>query len=244
MPSFEFPIPNEFLFIVLNLSFLSFTFIISLVISKLFKSFTAFILVFITVFSFAYYDLMLHFAIKKYYEFSQMTPKINFYPIKDNEGKIESLSTVDISSYDIGFKEDLSFNEESIISQTHEKYIKEFIDIKIDGQTLNGAYSKEKRVYLNIYKYDNSFIENKNKKAKYAILYDGSKSYFDLFSKNEYKFVDTSTNLIMAKAYFLEFKDKNSFRLNYLYWNSSENFLKISSVENYDLTYRLLFLSD
>lgn len=71
MNSLEFIIPQSFLFIFTNLSFLFFCFILSYIISKIARSFMVFVILFIGLTSFAYYDLYLKYAIKNYYELTQ-----------------------------------------------------------------------------------------------------------------------------------------------------------------------------
>ena len=97
MPSFEFIVPQGFLFISANLSFISFCFFISFILSKILKSAIVFFVLLIALLSMAYSDLFLKFAIKNFYELTQMDSKIYMYPTKNEAQKVDSLSIVNIS---------------------------------------------------------------------------------------------------------------------------------------------------
>ena len=65
MPAFEFVIPQSFLFLPANFSFVSFCFFISFILSKIFKSAIVFFVLLIVLLSVAYGDLFLKYAIIK-----------------------------------------------------------------------------------------------------------------------------------------------------------------------------------
>ena len=129
MPSFEFVIPQSFLFIPANFSFISFCFVVSFILSKLFKSVLLFFILLITLLSVAYGDLFMKFAIKKYYELSQMDSKIYFYPTKNEGQKIDSLSIVDVYTHPLKYSTTLTSIEKDEIEVVHENYVERFIDI-------------------------------------------------------------------------------------------------------------------
>ena len=108
MPSFEFVIPDTFLFIPANLSFISFCIFTSFVLSKIFKSAIMFFIILISLLSLAYYDLIMKIVIKNYYELTQMDSKIYIPATKDKENKIESVSLIGVCLYTLKYSSSLS----------------------------------------------------------------------------------------------------------------------------------------
>ena len=76
MPPLDIVIPNSFLFIPTNLSFVSFCIFVSFILSKILRSSIVFFVILISLLSIAYHDLFLKLIIKNYYELTQMDSKI------------------------------------------------------------------------------------------------------------------------------------------------------------------------
>ena len=245
MPSFEFVIPDSFLFIPANLSFISFCFFVSFVISKILKSSIIFFLLLTSLLSIAYYDLFLKFAIRNYYELSQMDSKIYKYPSKNQDDKIDSLSMVDVYVYPLKYSTNLSSNERDEIARVHENYVDKFIDISTYAFKFNKYIYNNQRVYLNAYKYDNSLIANENKEARFLISKSLKETFFPKISKKEeFRFFDRETNTVIATAFKVEFLvSSDKFRNKYLYWTKEkEEDFNSSSIQNFDKIYSKLFI--
>ena len=103
MPSFEFVIPDAFLFIPANLSFISFCIFTSFIISKILNSTFVFFVLVISLLSISYYDIFAKIVIKKYYELTQMNSKIYMPASKNEENKIESLSLIGVYLYPLRY---------------------------------------------------------------------------------------------------------------------------------------------
>ncbi len=244
MPPLELVVPESFLFIPANLSYISFCFFISFLFFRLFKSIIVFILVLLGFLSLMYSDLILKYGIKNYYEIIKENSTIYSYPIKNEEGKIDSLSTSRVYNFPLT-KSSLSKSEKDNIVQLHELYISKFIDITTVRYRYNKYFYNDKRIFLNVYKYDNSFLEDVNQKAKYTIRRDQKESsYPSLYSKFEYKFIDNWTNDTLATAYSLSFPiSTNKLRNRFLYWTKEKELeFSLDSVQNFDTIYKKLFI--
>ena len=103
MPSFEVMIPESFLFISANLSFISFCFFISFILSKILRSRILFFVLLLSLLSISYYDIFVKYSIQKFYSLTQMNSKIYLKPIKNEEGKIDSLSMIGVYIYPLKY---------------------------------------------------------------------------------------------------------------------------------------------
>jgi len=245
VPSLELIIPESFLFIPANLSYISFCFFISFLIYRLFKYRIIFIIVLISLLSVMYVDIIFKYVIKNYYEIIKSNRTIYFYPKRDYSGKIDSLSTIGIYNYPLS-KSFLTKNEENKIASFHETYINKFIDISTVKNKYNKYIYSNKRVFLNVYKYDNLLLSNRNQKARYTISKSIKKSLFpDFYNEIEYKFIDTSNNNILATAYNVEFLiNTNKLRNRFLYWTEQkENEFNLKHIQNFDTVYKKLFIN-
>ena len=245
MPSFEFVIPNSFLFIPANLSFISFCFFVSFVISKILKSSIIFFVLLLSLLSIAYYDLFLKFAIKNYYELTQMDSKIYKYPSKNKDEKIESLSMVGVYVYPLKYSTNLSSLEKDEIVRVHENYVDKFIDISTYAYKFNKYMYSTQRVYLNAYKYNDSLITNDNEEARFIISKSFKENFFEKYiEKYQFRFLDKKTNTVIATAFKVSFLiNNNKFRNKYLYWTKEkEEDFNSSSIQNFDKIYTKLFI--
>jgi hypothetical protein len=241
MPSFEFVIPQSFLFIPANLSFISSCFFISYILSKIFKSVIVFFILLILLLSIAYYDLFIKYLIKEYYELTQMDSKIYFYPQKNDGQKIESLSIVNIYKHPLKYSTTLTSIEKDEIRNVHENYIENFIDISTYAYKYNRVISNTQRISLN------NHDENLDEKARFIIEKNIKTTFFPkLYEEYEYKFIDTKTNYILATAFNIFFLiDNNKFRNKYLYWgNEKEEQFNEEGINNFDNIYKHLFIDD
>ncbi|APW66167.1 hypothetical protein LPB137_10015 [Poseidonibacter parvus] len=244
MPPLELVVPESFLFIPANLSYISFCFFISFLIYRLSRSFIVFFIALLGFLSLMYSDLIFKHVIKNYYEIVQKNRTIYSYPIKNDEGKIDSLSTVRVYNYPL-YKSTLSQTEKDNIVRLHESYINKFIDITTVRYRFNKYIYNEKRVFLNVYKYDNSFLEDEKQKARYTITKVKKESYFKkLYEEFEYRFIDTNSNLIIGTAYSIKFLNStNKLRNRFLYWSKEkEEEFNINSIQNFDTVYKKLFI--
>ena len=108
MPSFELVVPENILFILSNLSFISFCFFISFILSKILKSVIVFFILLLTLLSFAYYDIFIKYSIKNFYELTQMDSKIYSKPIKNENLKIDSLSMIGVYIYPLKYSTNIT----------------------------------------------------------------------------------------------------------------------------------------
>ncbi len=245
MPSFEFVIPDAFLFIPANLSFISFCIFTSFIISKILKSTFVFFVLVISLLSISYYDIFAKIVIKKYYELTQMNSKIYMPASKNEENKIESLSLIGVYLYPLRYSTTLSTAEENQIIRIHENYVEKFIDISTYAFKFNKYIYGTQRVYLNSYKYTNEFNENKNEKPRYIISKKLKDDFFSKFiQKEEFIFFDNKTNTIVASAFKISFlTSTNKFRNKYLYWSAEkEKEFALPAIQNFDSIYKKLFI--
>ena len=240
IPSFEFNIPTELLFIPANISFISFSIFLSFILSKIFRSKLIFLISFISIFSFAYYDLIAKYSIKKFFEYSNFISYIYEYPIKNNSGKIDSLSMVGIYKYPLKLSNTLSTQEKNSISALHKDYIEKFIDITIYSYKYEKYSYKTQRIYLN----NNEVYDDYE--ARYKVTEENKLSFLPMFYEHkEYKFIDTQNSKLLATASLINFLiDEDKFRNRFLYWDrQKEEQFNIKSIENFEEVYKKLFIS-
>ena len=246
MPSIQILMPENFLFIIANFSFVSFCFFISFILSRILKSVIVFFVLLISLLSVGYYDLVIKFAVKNYYEYFLMDSKIYTPAFKNKNSKIESLSVVGAYMYPLKYSTTLSNSEKDEIASMHENYIEKFIDISTFTYKFNKYTYNTERVYLNSYRYDNSLISNPKEEAKFVISKSFKESFFPkVFGILEYKFLDKETNIVIATAFKISFLTSYSkFRNKYLFWTQEkEDEFNLSPVENFDNIYKKLFLN-
>ena len=246
MPSIQILMPENFLFIIANFSFVSFCFFISFILSRILKSVIVFFVLLISLLSVGYYDLVIKFAVKNYYEYFLMDSKIYTPAFKNKNSKIESLSVVGAYMYPLKYSTTLSNSEKDEIASMHENYIEKFIDISTFTYKFNKYTYNTERVYLNSYRYDNSLISNQKEEAKFVISKSFKESFFPkVFGILEYKFLDKETNIVIATAFKISFLTSYSkFRNKYLFWTQEkEDEFNLSPVENFDNIYKKLFLN-
>ena len=246
MPSIQILMPENFLFIIANFSFVSFCFFISFILSRILKSVIVFFVLLISLLSVGYYDLVVKFAVKNYYEYFLMDSKIYTPAFKNQNQKIESLSVVGAYVYPLKYSTTLSNSEKDEIASMHENYIEKFIDISTFTYKFNKYTYNTERVYLNSYRYDNSLISNPKEEAKFVISKSFKESFFPkVFGILEYKFLDKETNIVIATAFKISFLTSYSkFRNKYLFWTQEkEDEFNLSPVENFDNIYKKLFLN-
>lgn len=243
MPSLEFVIPQSFLFIPANLSFISSCFFISYILSRIFKSVIIFFIILIGLLSLVYYDIFLKFIIKQYYESTQMDSKIYFYPQKNEGQKIDSLSIVHIYNHTLKYSTTLTSIEKDEIKNVHENYVENFIDISTSAYKYNRVITNIERVYLNNH---TGNLDDK-KIARFIIEKNQKTTFFPkFFGQYEYKFIDTNTNYVLATAFQISFNiDNHKFRNKYLYWgNEKEEEFNQTPLNNFDNIYKQLFIED
>lgn len=244
MPPFEFVIPQNFLFLPANFSFVSFCFFISFILSKIFKSVIVFFVLLIALLSFAYGDLFLKYAIKNYYELTQMDLKIYMYPTKNEGQKIDSLSIANIYAHPLKYSTALTSIEKDEIRVVHENYVERFIDITTYANKYNNIVSNVERVSLNNHS-DKNFTYDE--KARFTVEKNLKTTFFSkIYTEQEYKFIDTTTNYVLATAFSISFLvDNHNFRNRYLYWgNEKEEEFNPSSIQNFDNIYKKMFIDD
>jgi hypothetical protein len=242
MPPLEFVVPTSFLFLPANFSFVSFCFFISFIFSKIFKSVIVFFILLISLLSIGYGDLFLKFIIKNYYELTQMDSKIYIYPTKNDGQKIDSLSISSIYSHPLKYSTALTSIEKDEIRAIHENYVERFIDITTYANKYNNIVSNVERVSLN-----NNKNFNSSEKARFIIEKSIKITFFPkIYSEQEYKFMDTTTNYVLATAFNISFLvDNHKFRNRYLYWgNEKEEEFNPSPIQNFDNIYKKMFIDD
>lgn len=242
MPPFEFVIPTSFLFLPANFSFVSFCFFISFIISKIFKSVIVFFILLISLLSIGYGDLFLKYAIKNYYELTQMDSKIYIYPTKNDGQKIDSLSISSIYAHPLKYSTTLTSIEKDEIRAIHENYVERFIDITTYANKYNNIVSNVERVSLN-----NNKNSNSDEKVRFLIEKNTKITFFSgIYLEDEYKFIDTTTKYVLATAFKISFLiDNHKFRNRYLYWgNEKEEEFNPSPIQNFDNIYKKMFIDD
>lgn len=245
MPPLDIVIPNSFLFIPTNLSFVSFCIFVSFILSKILRSSIMFFVILISLLSIAYHDLFLKLIIKNYYELTQMDSKIYANANKNNDNKIESLSLVGVYVYPLKYSTTLSATQEEQISRVHGNYVEKFIDISTYVSKYNKYIYGTERIYLNSYKNDKNIEYKQKEEARYIISKSLKETFFeDIIEKQEFRFLDKKTNIIIATAFKISFlTDNNKFRNKYLYWTSEkEQDFNLSPIQNFDNIYKKVFI--
>lgn len=243
MASLEFVIPEDFLFIFTNLSFISFSFFISFIISKILKSTMAFFILLIALLNTTYYDIFVKYLIKNFYEQTLMDSKIYYYPSKNEGQKIDSLSVINIYNHPLKYSTSLTSIEKDEIRATYENYVERFVDISTYVYKYNKLILNIERVYLNNYK-DNSAS---NERARFTIEKNMEETIFPkLYINQEFKFIDTTNNYVLATAFNITFlMDNHKFRNRYLYWGrQKEEEFNPSGIQNFDNIYKKMFIDD
>lgn len=243
MQQLQFIVPEGLLFILANFSFISFCFIISFILSKVLKSTIIFFILVISLLSVAYYDIMIKYAIKNYYAFTQMTPKVYGEVEKNSSGKIESLSMVGVYIYPLKYSNVLSDDEREEIVKLHENYVEKFVDISTFSYKYNRYVYNTQRVYLNSYK-NNIQEQNNEEKARFVVSKDLKETFFPkFFGKYDYKISDTKTGIVISKAFNIFFINKyDKFRNKYLFWSQEkEDQFNLSPMQNFDATFEKVF---
>jgi hypothetical protein len=244
MPPIEFALPDSFLFIPSNLGYLSFTIFLSFILSRIFNSKIVFFVSVILFLNIVYSDVFIKYGIKTYYSFFEFDKYIQSAP-RNESGKIDSLSTIRIYNYPLKYSSTLSASVKDNLIEIHEPYIEKFIDISTFRFKFNKQIFSNERLFLNVYKYNNSFLDNSEQKARFIIDVTTSKTNFpSLYKKFTYKFIDTKTNKILANAFFIKFLyNNNNLRNRFLFWTrDKEKSLNISSFQNFDIVYKKLFI--
>lgn len=243
MPSFQFVVPEGFLFIPANLSFISFCFFISFILSKIIKSNIVFFVLLISLLSVAYYDIAAKYLIRNYYNLTQMDSKVYAEVEKTANNKIESLSMVGVYIYPLKYSNVLTESEKEDIARLHEHYIEKFIDISTFSNKYNRYVYNTERIYLNAYKYTNQ-EQNKDEKARFVVTKDLKETFFPkFFGKYDYKIIDSQTGIVITKAFNIFFINKyDKFRNKYLYWNQEkEDQFNLAPIQNFDITFKKVF---
>ena len=247
MPSFEVMIPESFLFISANLSFISFCFFISFILSKILRSRILFFVLLLSLLSISYYDIFVKYSIQKFYSLTQMNSKIYLKPIKNEEGKIDSLSMIGVYIYPLKYSNELTLPEKNEIAAVHENYVDRFIDISTYGYKFNRYISNSQRIYLNSYKYDDSYKNLNEEKPRFVITKKLVETFLPkVFGKYEYKFVDEETKTVLATAFNIFFINKyDKFRNKYLFWTQEkEDQFNFLTIQNFDIIYKNLFIDN
>ncbi|MDY3199675.1 MAG: hypothetical protein RBQ84_01860 [Arcobacter sp.] len=243
MPSFELVVPESFLFIPANLSFISFCFFISFILSKIFKSVILFFVLLVSLLSLVYYDIFIKYAIKNYYSLTQMDSKVYLQPTKNSESKIDSLSMIGVYIYPLKYSTDLTQSEREEIKVLHESYIDKFIDISTYAHKYNRYIYNTQRVYLNSNVYENTKNEETN--PRFEILKKIQDTFLPkIYGKYEYKFIDKKTNVVFATAFNIFFVNSyNKFRNKYLFWtHEKEDEFNPDPIQNFDIIYKKVFI--
>lgn len=240
MPPIDIVIPEKLLFIFSNLSFISFSFFVSFLLSRVFSLFILFFVFLISFLSIAYGDIFLKYAIKNYYEYFMMDSKIYANAPKNGNGKIDSLDIKDIYSHSLRYQTILNENERNKIQSLHGQYIDRFIDISTHTKKTNRYIYGSQRVYLN------SNQEKNFDTARFQITIKEKNTYFrNIYGESEFRFIDKSNNLVIATAFNIYFKTStNKFRNRYLYWNSErEEDFNQAIISNFDNIYKKVFIN-
>lgn len=244
MPKFQINIPQEFLFIPANLSFISFCLFISFLLFRVFRSKIVFFIVFISLTSAMYSDIFVKHGLKFYYEkFVQTFPSF-IKASKNEDNKIDSLSTIKVYNYPLKFSSSLEEKEKQTIINAHEHYISQFIDISTYRYRFNKYHYNQERLYLNYYKYDNTSISD-TKGARFTIsLEDKKDSFSDYYSRYDYVFVDTEFDQTLARANHIKFDiSLNKIRNRYLFWDKQKELdFNPKPINNFELVYKKVFI--
>lgn len=244
MPSFELVVPENILFILSNLSFISFCFFISFILSKILKSVIVFFILLLTLLSFAYYDIFIKYSIKNFYELTQMDSKIYSKPIKNENLKIDSLSMVGVYIYPLKYSTNITEAEINEIKNLHKDYIERFIDISTYAFKFNRYIYNTQRIYLTS---NNENIKIEEQNPRYEVTKTLVDTYLPkIYGKYQYKIIDKETKNVIATAFNIFFiSSHNKFRNKYLFWsNEKESDFNLIPVQNFDIIYKKLFIDN
>ncbi|MCB9096260.1 MAG: hypothetical protein R2837_08345 [Aliarcobacter sp.] len=242
MPSFELVVPESFLFIPANLSFISFCFFISFLLSRILKSNIVFFVLLISLLSIAYYDIFVKYAIRNYYSFVKMDSQIYAKTPKNSEFKIDSLSMIGVYIHPLKYATNLTETEIEDIKELHEHYVEKFIDISTYSYKFNRYILNNERVYLN-----GNFPSPKEETARFEVTKKLVETFLPkIYGKYEYKFVDKQTNIVLATAFNIFFVTSNDkFRNRYLYWNpQKEEDFNLPAIQNFDFIYKKVLIDN
>ncbi|MFK2823852.1 hypothetical protein ACH5BK_12835 [Arcobacter sp. YIC-80] len=240
--SFEFVIPDNFLFIPANLSFISFCIFFSFILFRIFKSKIIFMISLVLTLSIFYNDLLLKYAIKSFYSITSYNSTFNKQAQKNQYGRIESLSTIKVYGYDINQLANLSSSNKQKIIAFHEEHIEKFLEIPSIEYKFKRYKYKKIRLPLNSYEYYEDF--DNIKKARYSINVEKINSFFpEIYDEYKYRFIDNKSNEVLATAYYLKFIERKSLRHKFLYWDESrDKSFSPNDIENFDEIYKKVFL--
>ena len=244
LPSIDLVIPESFLFIPANLSFISFCFFVSFIISKIVRSKIVFVVLLSSLLSVAYYDIVVKYVIKNYYELTQMDSKIYAKTEKNSDNKIESLSMLGVYVYPLKHSTNLTEQEKEDIRFLHEKYVNKFVDISTYAYKYNRYIYNTERIYLNEYKYQNN---DYSEKPRFVVTKNLVETILpNVFGRYEFKFVDEKTGVVVATAFNVFFINKyDKIRNKYLYWTQTkEDEFNLAPVQNFDIIYKKVFIDN
>lgn len=241
MPQIELIIPEKLLFIFSNFSFLSFSFFVAFILSRVFGKFLLFFILLPFILSFVYGDIFLKHILKIYYQNFMQDSKIYIKANKNSSGKIESLDLKDIYTYNLKFSTNFTIRELESIKSVHSTYIDKFVEISTISNRMNKNIYSSQKIALN---------ENKlllKEEARYSIKRVKKDSFFkNIYTNYEFKFIDNINKINIATAYNLYFEtDTNKIRNRYLYWDEiREKEFSPKSISNFDNIYKKLFIDN
>lgn len=241
--SFEFVIPENFLFIPANLSYISFCIFVSFLLFKIFRSKLFFLVCVVLSLSIFYNDIFLKYAIKKFYTLTSYNSTFLKKASKNEYGRIESLSTIKVYGYDIKQLANLTSSSKQAISIAHENYVEKFIDIPSLEYKFKRYKYKKIRLFLNGYEY-NDESKDKSVKARFEIKVEKVRSLLpSIYDEYKYRFIDNNTKEILATAYYVKFLYKKSLRHKLLYWNEErDRAFHPDDIQNFDKVYKKVFI--
>ena len=241
--SFEFVIPENFLFIPANLSYISFCIFVSFLLFKIFRSKIFFLVCVFLALSVFYHDIFLKYAVKNFYSLTSYNSTFLKKAPKNEYGRIESLSTIKVYSYNIKQLANLSSSAKHAISIGHENHIEKFIDIPSLEYKFKRYKYKKIRLFLNEYEYSEE-SNNKFEKARFEIKVEKVKSLLpSIYDEYKYRFIDNSSNEVLATAYYVKFLYKKTLRHKLLYWNEQrDKAFHPDDIQNFDEIYKKVFM--
>ncbi|MGA1933202.1 hypothetical protein ACH5BF_10865 [Arcobacter sp. YIC-464] len=241
--SFEFVIPENFLFIPANLSYISFCIFVSFIIFKIFRSKIVFLISIVLTLSLFYNDIFLKYLVKNFYSLTSYNSTFYKKAVKNEYNRIESLSTIKVYGHDLKQLANLSSSSKQKLVDEHESYIEKFVDIPALEYRFNRYKYKKVRLFLNGYEYTQE-SKNNEIKAKYSIKVEKTKSLLpNIYDEYKYRFVDNKTKEVLATAYYVKFLNKKGLRHKLLYWNEQRDkaFTPLD-IQNFDEIYKKVFI--
>src|SRR5574344_2903227 len=128
MPKIELLLPEKLLFIFSNFSFLSFSFFVAFILSRVFGKFILFFIFLPLILSFVYGDIFVKHILKIYYQNFMQDSKIYIKASKDLNNRIESLDLKDIYIFNLKYSNGFMLNELENIKSMHSFYIDKFVE--------------------------------------------------------------------------------------------------------------------